>query len=257
MGNFEKLSVLVIVVIIVMILVVALYTWTGDPSGTEGAAVAKVENPVGQGPGPGGGGVVINTRPDRPFVDGGSGMASVGLSAADILKQQIEDAKKRAVTNGPAMEDPVPTPPVPEVPVVKEPRFHVVQPGETIAKIAKIEYPGVGQRAIDAILKANSTVDPSRMSVNTKLLMPDLADVKVAVVNGTDGGRKQPPSESIAASIKPGSTYITKKGDSLKDLSKRAYRDGNQWHRIWVENFDAINDTDHLQPGTRLKIPVL
>ena len=61
----------------------------------------------------------------------------------------------------------------------------------------------------------------------------------------------------MAATISPGSIYVTRKGDTLPNLAKRAYRDGNQWHRIWVENFDDISDTEHLQAGLRLKIPVL
>lgn len=248
MGNFEKLSVLVIVVIIVMILVVALYTWTGDPSGSD-TAVANVNNEkVAEPSRP----VVVPPPirvpvPPKPVADGSK-------TAAQILKE-IDDARIAALKlSGGITSDPLPTPPLPEQPVVKEPRFHTVLAGETVGKVAKIEYPGVSQpRAIDGILKANPTVDPSRMAINTKLLLPDLGNMKPLDDKG--GGAKTP--ESIVASIKPGSTYVTKKGDSLKNISLRAYRDGNQWHRIWVENFDEISDTDHLQAGTRLRIPIL
>ena len=252
MGNFEKLSVLVIVVIIVMILVVALYTWTGDPSGGD-TAVANVNNEK-----------VVDTNkqvifptppikvpaPPRPVSDGNK-------TAAQILKE-IEEARIAALKlGGGTTNDPVPTPPLPEQPVVKEPRFHIVVSGDSFSRIAKTEYPGVGQRAIDALLKANPTIDPTRLALTSKVLLPELGNVKPSDGKATDDGKKPASPSSIAASIKPGSTYITKKGDSLKDLSLRAYHDGNQWHRIWVENFDEITDTDHIPAGTRLRIPIL
>ncbi len=254
MGNFEKLSVLVIVVIIVMILVVALYTWTGDPSGGDPAAasvatanqnsdIARVVD------------VQLPPRPERkPPV-------APQLTPEEILKE-FQRAGRKAGEPGPVVPggmdgsatDPViAETPKPEAP--KEPRFHVVAPGETIGKIAKIEYPGVGQRAIDAILKANPTVDPSRMAINSKLLLPELAsaDTKVAI----ESPKRIAPSEPAVATIKPGTIYVTKKGDTLPGLAKRAYRDSGQWHRIWVENFDEIQDTEHLAAGMRLRIPVL
>lgn len=270
MGNFEKLSVLVIVVIIVMILVVALYTWTGDPSGTDTAAANVVSERV-EAPKPG----PIQLDPKKtdakdPKKDDKSGGARGVMSAEDIRKMLIGgagmDAKDATDAKVDTKVDSVggrtgeETAAVVEdtKPVVKEPRFHVVVEGETIGRIAKAEYPGAGQRAIDAILKANPTVDPARMAIRTKLLLPELAvDSKAA-----DGAKKANPaapqgSETAVASIKPGSVYVTKKGDSLKNLAQRAYRDANQWHHIWVENFDAISDHEHLQGGLKLKIPVL
>ena len=262
MGNFEKLSVLVIVVIIVMILVVALYTWTGDPSGTDTAAANVASNQVAEAPrAPG---VTINRPPGKPDPS-----PKVGPPATNETPKQIVDrllhpgsadpslGAAPATPGAPDLSDPG-TPPVTLAPpVAKEPRLHVVAAGETIAKIAKLEYPGLGQKAIDGVLKANPTLDPTRMPVNFKLLLPDLvAEGKVADAGKKAGSAPGAP-ESIVATLKPGTLYVTKKGDTLQILAKRAYRDSNQWHRIWVENFDDITDTDHLQPGLRLRIPVL
>jgi len=271
MGNFEKLSVLVIVVIIVMILVVALYTWTGDPSGTDTAAANVVSERVeAPKPGPvqldpkkveakdpkkdeknGGSRGVMSAEDIRRMLIGGAGMDAVDPKVDAKTEGKGDVAGGKGSDESGAVADDT-------KPVVKEPRFHVVVDGETIGRIAKAEYPGVGQRAIDAILKANPTVDPARMAIRTKLLLPELAvDSKAA-----DGAKKASPvapqgGETAVASIKPGSVYVTKKGDSLKNLAQRAYRDANQWHHIWVENFDAISDHEHLQGGLKLKIPVL
>ncbi len=264
MGNFEKLSVLVIVVIIVMILVVALYTWTGDPSGAD-TAVASVPTEHVVDTSMSGMGVSFDrtikksndSAPKGPILTG----EKKGLSAAQILEQFNKQSGRDGSVEVPVgMDDTidkeaVDVPPVPVPVVAKEPRFHIVASGETIGKIAKLEYPGVGQKAIDGILKANPTVDPTRMAIGYKLLMPDLGSTIATI----DGGRKSEPAlpSSVAATIRPGTLYVTRKGDTLPNLANRAYRDKNQWHRIWVENFDDIIDTEHLQPGTRLKIPVL
>ena len=156
MGNFEKLSVLVIVVIIVMILVVALYTWTGDPSGGDPAApiVAPQPKEIARQP------ITIPVR-EEP---------KKGLDAEAILDQ----FRKTGMQPKPIVD--VPTPPDIEVPPApKEPKSVTVASGETIAKIAKREYPGRTQQGIDAILKANPTVEPSRMREGTKLTIPELA----------------------------------------------------------------------------------
>lgn len=253
MGSFEKLSVLVIVVIIVMILVVALYTWTGDPSGTE-TAVANVPRESVAEPAKLNG-IVIDPKANK--FDWERRAAPRPKTQEEILKELIDPRKTVSV---PGMDEPTPgndEPKLDEIkPIVKEPRFHVVVPGDTIARIAKAHYPGAGQKAIDAVLKANPTVDPSRMSLGYKLLLPELGtDVKVADLGGR--GTPPPAPAPVVASIRPGSVYVTKKTDTLKGLAQRAYRDVNQWHRIWVENYDEINDPDHLQGGVRLRIPVL
>ena len=264
MGNFEKLSVLVIVVIIVMILVVALYTWTGDPSGGETAAasvptnstaeIARVDlsQPVKD--------KVFSGKDVKAEVKGNrtDGMTDAERLVAEMLKDRRSKDGSLEGGKGSDVGEPGPIADTPKPEAPKEPRVHVVASGETIGKIARLEYPGVGsQRVIDAILKANPTVEASRLAIGYKLVLPELgSDVKPLAVN--DASRKSNPSiEAPLATIKPGSIYVTRKGDTLPGISKRAYRDSNQWHRIWVENFDEITDTDHLASGMRLRIPVL
>ena len=57
------------------------------------------------------------------------------------------------------------------------------------------------------------------------------------------------------ASVKPGTIYTFKKGDTLPGLSKRAYGTADRWHEIWIANYSAIDNPDVVPPGTRVKLP--
>jgi len=265
MGNFEKLSVLVIVVIIVMILVVALYTWTGDPSGGEAAANVPVA-PSNEG---------VHVDLSQPGKDLTKGFTGKGLKdefgggkrpdgaqtdAEKLVAEMLKDRRAKEALAGGAngeLGEPKPVLDTPKPDAPKEPRVHVVVAGDTIGRIAKLEYPGVGSgRVIDSILKANPTVDANRLAIGFKLVLPELgSDVKP--IAGETVKKVNPAIEAPAPTIKPGTIYVTKKGDTLKSIASRAYRDSNQWHRVWVENFDEISDTDHLAAGMRLRVPVL
>lgn len=249
MGNFERLSVLVIVVIIVLIVVIALVQLTESnettlPSTTDGTPTTL----VAQNDGPGmGGGVVIPPQPR----DG----APPATPAGEIVPRKL--TVRDLVGDVPP---PPPTPPVeppkPEpAPKVEEARVHVVQPGETIAKIAKLYYPGSVTKATDAILKANA-VDPSRMRVGTKLTIPPLDGAAAILAPTPNGATPARTTGTTSTSISVGGTYTTKKGDTLGSISRRAYGRTDRWQDIWLANYEAIgDDVDHPPAGIRLKIP--
>jgi nucleoid-associated protein YgaU len=252
MGNFEKLSVLVIVVIIVMILVVALYTWTGDPEST---AIAK-----------------------DPTVAAMSDAARTGASnrAAEIVIPKPALAGADRTAPAPGMVDPITglpmgslapspfptpviTPPVADLPKepVKpaEPRFHEVASGDNLTKIAKKYYGSKTTTGISLIRTANALSDESMLRVGQKLTIPELRDDgKVAVVAGGKGAPVH-ASEAVP-SLKPGSVYTVRSGDTLPRISKRAYGTADKWHEIWLANFNVIDDPEKVSPGTRLKLPM-
>ena len=58
-----------------------------------------------------------------------------------------------------------------------------------------------------------------------------------------------------AAELRPGTVYVVRQGDTLPGISRRAYSKTDRWQDIWIENFGAIDDPDHLHAGTRLKLP--
>jgi LysM repeat protein len=236
MGNFERLSVLVIVVIIVLIVVIALVQLTESndttlPSMTDESTKLVSQNDPGMG-----GGVVISQPITTP-----------------PLKLTVKDL----VGDPPPAPPPAPVvePPKPEPAKVEEARVHVVQPGETIARIAKIYYPNAVTKGTDLILKANA-VDPTRMRVGTKLTIPPLEGM-AAVLTPASGSATPPRlAGTTSTSIAAGGTYTTKKGDTLGAISRRAYGQSDRWQDIWLANYDAIgDDVDHPPAGIRLKIP--
>lgn len=257
MGNFERLSVLVIVVVIVMILIVALVQLTndpGDPSGGKEIAAAAPSGPLASPTPPAAG---LQIRPTSPT------LATPPATEPSAPGVRVPGDPLRALTDGstvpPAPANATPetsaTPtPVPETPKPQEPKLHVVQSGETIQKIAKVYYPSSVARATDAILKANPTVDASRMRVGTKLVVPPLG-TSASVAPAVPDAR---PSSGTSSSsgVQPGASYTVRSGDTLASIARRAYGRSDRWHEIWIANFDAVgDDVDHPRAGTRLSIP--
>jgi nucleoid-associated protein YgaU len=218
MGNFEKLSVLVIVVIIVMILVVALYTWTDSPA------------------------------------DATTATASPGPSAdfASIIEPPKPPEKPVDLVVKPEPPPPPPPPPTPPPPPPEEKpavREHVIASGDTLEKISKQYYGSM--RHIADIERANTDLDPMRLRVGRKIVIPDVkgADGKTLSTEGLE------KISSSGRGLSPGDTYTVRRGDSLPEIARRAYGKIDRWHEIWLANFDRIDDPDRLAAGTRLNLP--
>ncbi|HVG94548.1 MAG TPA: LysM peptidoglycan-binding domain-containing protein [Planctomycetota bacterium] len=253
MGNFEKLSVLVIVVIIVMILVVALYQWTGDPGSeaTGGTDVVANTEPTGLGGGASLAPVnpLSNSVAQRPTPIGPAPFAAVRDPRDELTIKNLFE--KVEATPTPVTTEPTVAPPA-ETPKPSEPRTHVVQPGETMGAIAKNYFPGRVQKGLVAMQAANPSVEAARMRVGTKLTIPDLG--------AQPDGAATPASTSAApkavASIERGGWYVTKRGDTLTSISKRAYGTTERWPEIWIDNMDALGtDFERPDPGVRIRIP--
>ncbi len=187
MGNFEKLSVLVIVVIIVMILVVALYTWTEDPNAGAATATAEKQEAAAAPAAPAGpnqnrvelptGGKDRGTSfPKTPLAGApakNDGRVSGPTGFEGLFPPARPEGSQAGTLIDPGVTPPSPTPdPASAKPA--EPRFHTVVAGDSYAKIAKQYYPGMVQRGIDELIKANPTIEPSRMRQGHKVLLPEL-----------------------------------------------------------------------------------
>jgi nucleoid-associated protein YgaU len=253
MGNFERLSVLVIVVIIVLIVVIALVQLTeGNEAITPSndSTQTSLVTPNGGNGGTGepsamNGGVTIPPTPSGPA-------ERKILTVSDLIDGRIVSTPPPA----PPIQAPKPEPVVAR----EEPKVHVVQPGDTIAKIAKVHFATAVTKGTDAILKANPTVDPSRMRVGTRLTIPVLegapADMTATESTASGTPTPKPPSGTSATSIAPGGTYTTRKGDTLASIARRAYGRSDRWQDIWLANYDALgDDVDKPTAGIRLKIP--
>ena len=236
MGNFEKLSVLVIVVIIVMILVVALYTWTDNPD----AATKDAATPVASSAAPKDlQRVIIPTPPQPPLP------ASMG---------DDKFLPGAGVPSSPYAIVPQVSPAViaPPEPVKAEPKIHEVVSGDTLGRIAK-KY----GTTVSAIEQANPGVEPTSLRVGAKLTVPEKAAVAKADPKADPAAGKEAvaPLAKEVASVRPGTIYTFKKGDTLPGLSKRAYGTADRWHEIWIANYSAIDNPDVVPPGTRVKLP--
>jgi nucleoid-associated protein YgaU len=250
MGNFERLSVLVIVVIIVMIVVIALVQLTGGDEATPlpaegGTSAALTTN------GDSGMGVSIPpvARVAPPAAPGAAPAKPNPLF--DFINSPRPTAPPEPLAAAPV--EVAPTPPKPA-----EDKVHVVQSGETIAKIAKSYHPTSHARAVDAIVKANPSVDPARMRVGTKLTIPSLGAGTPS--NGTTTGPSTASVSSKSSGTSSGSiaggTYVVRKGDTLAAISRRAYGSTARWQDIWLANYEAIgDDVDAPTAGTRLTLP--
>lgn len=108
----------------------------------------------------------------------------------DLDKKRVEDDKKileqmRSALKGISMSAPAPAPapsrpsvdPAPTGPL--KGFEHVVQSGETLSSIIEafneaLKEKGVKQRiTLDSVLKANPKLNPTRMSIGTKVFLPD------------------------------------------------------------------------------------
>jgi nucleoid-associated protein YgaU len=219
MGNFEKLSVLVIVVIIVMILVVALYTWTDSPADATMAGGAGLQDPLAE----------IAPPPIDP-------PAPAPEKPTLIVKPEVPPSP----TPPPA---PPPTPPAEERPVARE---HVIAAGDTLEKISKRHYGTI--RHVGALERANPGVDPMRLRLGQKLVVPEISGTAPSAPSGERVA-------SGAGPASPGGVYTVRRGDSLPEISRRAYGKIDRWHEIWLANFERIDDPDRLASGTRLSLP--
>ncbi|HTF56392.1 MAG TPA: LysM peptidoglycan-binding domain-containing protein [Planctomycetota bacterium] len=142
---------------------------------------------------------------------------------------------------------PVPAPlPVDPHPATEE---YVVQAGETLAAIAEKKYGDQNKWTI--IAKANPTVNPNKMKVGAKLVLPSPA------------ATPNPAPEAAAAKAEPdpapadGSprTYTIQVGDSLSKIAKRFYGTTTAVAKIKEANVEALQDVDFLAVGLKLVLP--
>ncbi|OGM01895.1 hypothetical protein A2115_00400 [Candidatus Woesebacteria bacterium GWA1_41_8] len=121
------------------------------------------------------------------------------------------------------------------------PATHTVQAGETLWQIAETYYDS-GYNWVD-IAEENGLTHPGLIEEGQVLSIPSV-EAKTATVSK--------PVESAEISI-TGSTYTVSKGDSLWDISVRAYGDGYKWVEIAREN--KLVNPDIIHAGNILILP--
>lgn len=264
MGNFEKLSVLVIVVIIVMILVVAIHTWSHNPEQSATTGESPKTSSMTDGVDP--------VAPDAVTTGGVDGTGGDPHDWHKIFPDERDDklepilsVKDEPIDPNPVKdpadapaEDPTATP-VKDVPgrdapaEAGEPYMYTVKSGDTFSEIVMRECGSIRHQSKVAAL--NPGLDVNSLRVGQQIKLPAKGGLlstnppKVSA-DGTDltpaGG---------AGSPTPGEYYITRPGDTLEKISKRAYRKFDYWGEIWARNLSVLESPEEIRAGMKLFIP--
>jgi len=127
-----------------------------------------------------------------------------------------------------------------QVSVVNE---HTVVKGETLWSIAENSY-GSGYNWVD--IKKSNSLTTDTIEVGQKLVIPDDITIKEPTTT-------QKSAQTLQASSITGETYTVVKGDSLWNISVRAYGDGYKWTEIAKAN--DLADPNIIHVGNVLVLP--
>lgn len=147
-------------------------------------------------------------------------------------------------------------------------RTHIVKKYDTLAILAE-QYYG-SQRFVDVIVKANPQVDPRRLKLGTKLLIPPLSPATSKAPAGTAVDKTK--TEAAAADVKPANakpaetaktpegktgepTYTVKANDSFYSIARSVLGSGDRWRELQQLNKDLCPDPSDLRPGMKLRLP--
>jgi nucleoid-associated protein YgaU len=136
------------------------------------------------------------------------------------------------------------------------PANHTVVAGDHLWKIAESYYHS-GYNWTD-IAEANNLTNANLIEAGQELTIPRVA-VKLATVLDTPenesmvmpGEAQMMPTDSLLTAT----SHTIVKGDSLWNISVRAYGDGYQWTRVWEANKTAITNPNIIEVGTELTLP--
>ncbi len=120
---------------------------------------------------------------------------------------------------------------------------HTVKAGETLWSIAEKEI-GSGYNAYD-IAKANNISDPNTIAAGAELTIPNVTPILMQQGSVTSIQTTQVTLNDAK--------YTIKDGDTLWDISVRAYGDGYRWPEI--AKFNKISNPDLIYTGSLLTLP--
>ena len=126
---------------------------------------------------------------------------------------------------------------------------YIVKKDDTLWKIAENKYKS-GYNWVD-IQKANGLTNPGVLYAGTKLILPNVQP-KIATVMTSDP-KGQTITNAMQTNRISGTSYTIVKGDTLWDISVRAYGDGYAWTKIAKAN--NLENPSTIHSGNRLTIP--
>jgi hypothetical protein len=127
-------------------------------------------------------------------------------------------------------------------------RTHVVSDGESFAVLADHYYGS--QKYTWVLVEANPEVDPRRMRLGAKLVIPKRpgAEPKVASKARSAASTKKPSSSS--------KSYTVASGDTFYGIASRMLGDGSRWPELYELNKTTVGgNPDRLKLGMVLQLP--
>ncbi len=135
---------------------------------------------------------------------------------------------------------------------------YIVQPGDSLAGIARILLGGEAQwrRLYEA--NRDSIPDPDRLQVGQRLRIPGGQDIRDgAAARVSDDSTRRAESSARENSIPGGMlrAYVVRPGDSLSSIARRLLGSESRWREIHALNRDRVPDPNRLRVGVELRIP--
>lgn len=128
---------------------------------------------------------------------------------------------------------------------------YVAQSGDTLWSISEKTYKS-GYNWVD-IARANKLSNPDYIEKGTKLTLPKVEQKNISSDISLDGKSSSPSASTTQTNRIAGSSYKIKSGDTLWDISVRAYGDGYQWPKLQRAN--KLSNPDLILSGNSLNIP--
>jgi nucleoid-associated protein YgaU len=146
-------------------------------------------------------------------------------------------------------------------------RTHVVQPNETITRIAQAAYGN--SNFWPHIVRANPSVNPNKMKPGTVLTLPPESEVKAGLASSSSSSSTDGKAESNtvtpmtvahtdkpAAPLDPRTQYEVQPNDSLQRISTKLYGTMSKWQAIYDLNKATIGeDPGKVKVKMVLKLP--
>lgn len=153
---------------------------------------------------------------------------------------------------------------------------YVIQPGDTVSRIAKLHYGTATPSIIEAIAQANRDLLPNvdRIAAGQSIRLPDLDDARLRRPSRVTQATPTRPAARIAdgrqadrggSRVVDGANpvrggkgwrwYTVKKGDVLSRVAAAQLGSAKRWPELADLNKDIFPDAGRIRDGVRIRIP--